>query len=273
MWFKKFSLLLLFIFIFRAQADLRTEPSLNQGDIPTGDVFRKNEWSYNQPPLLAPGWMRWGVTDRLTVQLDFMAWLGGLPDINLKYALLDPANHNLKLAWETMYLYFDAKKENLKDLNDDDEHLFSQRNGSAGFTRINGSFNITETWLMHLSAGVSYSEYYRISSEHRTVLRGRTFRALWDPTAAIGIENRPNARWAFHGGISYGETFVFQENRPRKLQLVYGFRWAPWLEESAAWRKNFRLEVDSVNLLFPDANEGRATIIPVIPFVYWQWIN
>lgn len=258
--------------IAKAQ-DLRTEPSINQGDIPTADVFRKGEWSYNQPLLFSPGWMRWGVTDRFTMQYDLMAWLGGLPDMNVRYALWEQKENSPRLALEGMYLWFSKDNDVLDDLNKNDKHLLIHREGSAGFLKLNGSFPVSTAWIFYWSVGASYSERYVVANQNRADNYRQRFTALWDPTATLGCEYRPSAAWAFHSSVSYGETVLFQENRPRKQQLVYGFRSAPWLDSKSAFLHNLRFELNSISVYFRDAHEGRSTGIPIVPYVYWQWRN
>lgn len=251
--------------------DLRMEPALHPGDVLTGEVLRDGEWVYGQPPLLAPGWFRWGATNRCTLQFDVMAWLGGLPDANVRWLVGASADGRFRLSWETMALYFNAHRDNLRDLADDDDHLFIQRSGLGGYTRLNADIAIGQKWIGRVSAGVSYSRRLEIRNEDRADSRGKRFRSLWDPAVTFGWEYRPGPAWAFHGGIGYGETFTFQENRPRKVQGSYGFRMAPLRKHRNPFWRNMRLEVDAIVTYFPDARELRSIPIPIVPYAYWQW--
>jgi hypothetical protein len=170
-----------------------------------------------------------------------------------------------------MALYFDASRDNLRDLADDDDHLFIQRSGLAGYTRWNTDIALGPKWIGRVSAGASYSRRLEIRNEDRSVLRGRRFRSLWDPVVTLGWERRSSPSWTFHGGIGYGETFAFQENRPRKFQATYGFRLAPTRNHRSRFWRSFRLEINAVVAHFADARETRSIPIPLIPYAYWQW--
>lgn len=245
------------------------EPSLNQGDMATADVFRKSEWSYNQPAIPAPGWMRWGVTDNLTVQLDLTAWVFGVPSANFRYSLFSSSSGVFKAAWETMYVYFDPDHPEFQDFNKNDEFIFLRRTGNTGFTKLN--FSAGRRWIVHWSLGASYSDRLEIRNENRPEQFGKSYVRLWDPTAMIGLEWRHSPRTALHIAASYGETFFFMENRPRKEQLVYGIRWAPLLGSRGAFWRNLRLEFNALHYNFPDARERYALWLPIYPYAYWQW--
>ncbi|MBL0350219.1 MAG: hypothetical protein IPP68_07585 [Elusimicrobia bacterium] len=250
---------------------LLTERSLHPGDILTGEVLHAGEWVYGQPPFFAPGWFRWGVTERCTLQFDAMAWLGGLPDANVRFGLGSLAEGRVAISWETMVLYFDATHDNLKDLADEDKHLFVRRAGGGGYSRLNVDVPLPSRWIGHVSLGASYSHKLAIRNEDRSVFHGRVFRSLWDPAVTLGLEKRASPKWAFHAGIGYGETFTFQENRPRKFQATYGFRFAPWVNHRKAFWRNARLEINAIMVRYNDARETRSIPIPLIPFAYWQW--
>lgn len=93
-------------------------------------------FSYHQPPIPAPGYSFWGVTDSLTVQLDYTAWLGGVPSLNVRYQFTQN-NDVFQIAWETMYIYI--RPELLPDMDKDTEDLFYYREGPGIFSRINTS--------------------------------------------------------------------------------------------------------------------------------------
>jgi hypothetical protein len=143
------------------QGSLLDERLINPLDSFTAEVMHDGEWLYGQPPALSPGWMFWGVTDRLTAELDFMAWLGGVADINIRYGIIDPEKNTFGLAWENMVFYLPPE---LGDLNQSQEHVLFERNGAGAYSRLNSSWQfLPRQWLL-LSAGVSYSHYLRIEN-------------------------------------------------------------------------------------------------------------
>lgn len=257
--------------LWATEPSLRTEPDLNPGDLFTADVLQKGDWSYGQPPKFLPGWFRYGATDRLTLQFDATAWVGGVPDMNARLALIPSEPGESGLAWETMILYFNPRLRHLNDLNSDDRHLFIQRHGMAGYSRLNAGLALGETVTAELSGGASYSNNLIIQNENRDIFHGRSFRHLVDPAASAGFVGRPGDRWSWHFGASYGETFLFMENRPRKWQGTYGFRFIPFRGSRKAILRNMRIEVNALFVYFKDAKEKRSLPVPIFPVFYWNW--
>ena len=67
----------------------------------------------NLPVALSPGWMWWGVTDWLSTELDWEAWLGGVPSFNLRFNLGNQSGIRPALAYESMFQYIFADTINL----------------------------------------------------------------------------------------------------------------------------------------------------------------
>lgn len=254
-----------------AQGNLLTEPAMNPGDTATADVLRDGEWSYNQPLIPAPGWMRWGVTENLTLQLDFTAWIFGVPSANFRYQFFRSADRSTRISLETMYVYFVPNHPSFQDFNKDDKYLFISRKGDTGFSKLNLSTSMGHRWIFHGSLGASYSRFYEVKNENREEFHGRVFENLWDPIAAVAVEYRSSQTTAFHANLSYGETFFLMENRPRKYQAVYGGRFLPFGRSPSPIWKNLRFELNALFFQFPDAKEGYSLPLPIYPYVYWQW--
>lgn len=250
---------------------LLSEPALNPGDISTSDVLRKNEWSYNQPLIPAPGWMRWGLTENLTVQLDFTAWIFGVPSANFRYSFSRAESGRSNLALEMMYVYFVPDHPELQDFNKDDKNLFIQRKGHTGYAKISGSHEYQSQLILYGSLGASYSQSYEVRNENRSRSYGKEFEKLWDPTATLAVEYRATPNLAYHFNASYGETFFLMENRPRKHQIVYGVRLAPYLTDKKSFYRNIRFELNALYFSFPDAREEYVLPLPIYPYAYWQW--
>ncbi len=60
------------------------------------------------------------------------------------------------------------------------------------------------------------------------------------------------------------------DNVPNKVQLAWGARVAPFYSFDFFLLRDFRIEVPSVLLYFPDARETLVGV-PIMPYAYWQW--
>ncbi len=92
----------------KGNSGLINETMLHPGDAFTGEVLEKNTlligWSL-LPPDILPGWIIYGVTNRLTIETDILNWLGAVPNLNVRFALLRPKHGNISVAYETMFIY------------------------------------------------------------------------------------------------------------------------------------------------------------------------
>lgn len=251
-----------------AARDLRSQANLHPLDTFTADTLKEGEWYYGQPPIPAPGYSFYGLTENTTIQLDYTAWLGGVPSFNLRQKLFGNNRSKLRVSTEFMIIYMD---ESLDEMDEDQDYLFIKREGTNGYARVNLSYRLTDDVRLHGSLGFSYSEYLRISNENRPQPIGEEFVDLVDPTFMLGYEHYITDNLMFVGNISYGETWLLLENRPRKEQLVYGFRWTPFTNSSRPILKNMAVDLIALFARFPDAEEELAFGVPLFPVFTWQW--
>ena len=87
----------------------------------------------------------------------------------------------------------------------------------------------------------------------------------------ISLDDRWKPWLSVHVTASYGATFVYSDNEPRKVELAYGFRVAPFRYARRAILRDLRLEVAALVLYRPDARSLQALYIPLLPYAYWQW--
>ncbi len=246
--------------------ELRNLANLHPLDTFTADVLEDDEWHYGQPPIPAPGYNFVGLSDDWTLQLDYTAWLGGVPSVNLRRRLSE--GENLSTAAEFMVIYMD---EDLDEMDEDQDHLFIKREGLNGYARINASYRLNRDIRLHASLGYSYSESLVISNEDRDEFIGDEWEDLVDPAATIGYEHFINDNLMFVANISYGETWMLFENRPRKEQIVYGFRWVPFADSPRPLLRNLAVDMIALYANFPDAEEDFGLPIPIFPVFTWQW--
>lgn len=75
----------------------------------------------------------------------------------------------------------------------------------------------------------------------------------------------------FVANTSYGETWLYFENRPRKKQTIYGFRWMPNLSSSSKFWKSMSVDLAAIFVEFEDAEHETSLPIPIFPVVNWVW--
>ncbi len=97
--------------------NLLDETMLHPADNFTAYNFKKGEWAYNQALTPYPSWAWWGITDWLTAELDFEAWLGGVPSFNFRFALKEQNEILPSLAYETMYQYIKNEFDQFHNLD------------------------------------------------------------------------------------------------------------------------------------------------------------
>ncbi|MCK4575818.1 hypothetical protein KAU34_05390 [candidate division WOR-3 bacterium] len=264
-----FLLILLISGIFAQETDLGliNENMLHPLDSFTGYTFNKGEWAYNQAITPCPSWACWGITDWLTTEFDFECWLGGVPSFNFRFALSKQHGIHPALAYETMFQYI-FKEINLLEGYDS---LRVVRKGSSWYNRINASWRLSEQIRLHLSLGSTYAKSILIENYNRPEYSGKYYKELLSPDLSLGFDWRI-AKWlSFHSAGSYGTTFIYLDNVPRKYQFTYGFRIAPFLKSQWSILGNFRVELSSIFFYFPEAKETVSMPIPIFPYFYWQW--
>ena len=262
-------LFLLFVFSLQnslAQSLLKEneiENMLHPMDAFTAFTFNKSEWSYNQPIGLTPGWMFWGITDRITTEIDIEAWLGGVPSLNFRFALI-PFNKSYGLAYELMYQYL----PNFINQFSDYEYMIVGRQGNHFYNHLNFSYAFLSKTFFHLSLGFSYTEFLKITNSERDIFHGKEFTNLFSPDLSVSLDSRLSKRTSLHFTSSYGNTFVYMDNIPRKLQMMLGTRYKPFMNSKYGFLNKFHIEFALLYINFPDAKEY---VFSPYGYIYWQW--
>lgn len=235
---------------------------LHPMDAFTAQTLSTNEWIFNFP--LSPGWIMWGVTDQLTVELDAECWLGGVPSVNGRFRLLEQTGAFPAMAFETMYQHLPDTVNLLEDY----EYLNVLRRGNSWFNRINMSWSLPHRISVHVSPGVTYSENLEIDNGQRPVSESAAYDDLIRGDISLGADWRVCEWLSVHTSISEGVTFVYLDNVPGKRQLACGVRVAPFTGMSLPVLRSMGAELAIVSISFPDVNE---TLTGPMFYLYWQW--
>ena len=94
-------------------SNLQNEILLHPADGFTAYTLKKNEFLYCQSPftLPFPSWAWWGITDKITAELDLLPLLGGffqepylpVPSLNFRFKLREQNGLVPAVAFETMF--------------------------------------------------------------------------------------------------------------------------------------------------------------------------
>lgn len=251
---------------------------LHPGDSFTAYTLQKGDFIYNQaiPALPLPSWAWWGITDRLTAEIDLLPLLGGLliephlpvPSFNLRYKLRDHIDGKPAFAVEAMWQHqwrpFDGQLS-----TENTVHIVRDKN--SVFARLNMSHILTPALRVHLSAGATWAQSIIIENQNVEVYRGKSFENLLSPDASVSLDWRFSPRFSLHLTGSYGTTFVYLDNIPRKVELVYALRAAPFYGAKRFVFRELRVEGAAFFFYFHDAKEWLSAPIPLFPYVYWRW--
>lgn len=249
---------------FNSAGGLQSEIMLHPADASTGYVLKKGEFSYNQALTPYPGWAWWGITDRITAELDFECWLGGVPSFNFRFGLLKQKAIRPSVSYETMFQYLKDERDQFEYL----DYLSVIRQGKSWYNRINLSWQIHDVWHIHLSGGATYHDNITITNRDRLKLTGKSFTNYLSPDFSLSIDFRFKQWISFHSTASYGSTFLYADNIIRKKQFCFATRIAPFIKSNKGFFNSFRIELAFLHANLPDAKEG---FTGPIGFIYWQW--
>lgn len=275
---------LVFLFLFQTvlvfskstNQGLQTETYLHPMDGFTAYTLEQNEFVYNQTVsglisgIPVPSWAWWGITDWLTAEIDFECLFGGVASFNFRFHLLQQDGLKPEMAYETMFQYLPYAFDGQIETN---QPMKIIRSGLSWYHRLNLSWEMISQFYVHLSAGLIYQHSLTISNTNSLAYFGNSYMNHIYPDLSLSLDYRP-ANWvSLHLTMSYGSTFVYLDNVPRKVELMYGARFAPFFRSKMGFLNSFRIEIPAMYFYFPDSKELLATYIPLpqMAYLYWQW--
>lgn len=171
------------------------------------------------------------------------------------------------MAAETMVQYL-WRPQNQAD----HENLRVERQGGfSWYNHLNMSWWNQKRLHFHVSFGATYTQNLLIENKDTLNYTGAFFDQTVNPDFSLSVDWRTKPWISTHFTASYGTTFVYLDNIPRKYQLSYGFRIATFYKMKAGFLKNFRAEFIGFYMYLPDAKETIESILPIFPYFYWQW--
>jgi hypothetical protein len=256
---------------------LQSDIMLHPTDGFTAYTLKKNEFVYCQSPftLPLPSWAWWGITDKITAEIDLLPLLGGffqapnlpVPSFNFRFKLMEQKGIKPSLAFETMYQHLWITQN-----QSDQENLRIERQGgNSWYNRFNFSWKLNSKLHIHCSTGVTYTENLLIENKDTLNYKGVFFDRTINPDISFNVDWRMRPWISTHLTTSYGSTFVYLDNIPRKYQISYGFRIAPFYKNKFRFLRTMRAELIGFYMWLPDAQEEIQSVVPIFPYLYWQW--
>ncbi len=256
---------------------IKDDAYLHPIDAITPYTLQKGEWIYAQSiqTLPFPSWAFVGITNKLTVQIDLLPWIFGafselkkpIPSLNFRYRVNEQKGIIPTIAFEAMFVHFWDTLQRFETPS-----ITMWENGSYFHFKPIIGYKI-RNWNINLSAGIDYIDELIMQNNDSSDFQAKTFTNSWNPNFSIGFDYRPSNWISYHIGYTYGATLTYLENIPRKNQLTYGFRVAPFYKNRFGILRNFRIELVAINAYFTDINAKQSFPIPVFPYFYWQWKN
>jgi len=243
---------------------LQAETLLHPTEGFTAYTYQKGEVFYAQNLVPFPGFAQIGVTDWLTVELPFWEWFGQVMSINLRFKLAEQNKLLPALAYETQYQYLPKEI----DLLEGAPGIAAIRKGHNWFHRINASWRLTPSFMLHLSAGVTYAEYLEFSNKDSVNFISEAYKNQTSPDISLAIDWRAKPWISFGSSASYGTTYMYIDNTARKQQFTIGTRLAPFYKNRWGVLKHFRIELVIFSMKFGNIP---TRITSPYGFIYWQW--
>ncbi len=255
---------------------IQKETFLHPADGFTAYTLKRGEFVYNQSPftLPLPSWAWWGITDHITAEIDLLPLIGGLfqepnlpvPSFNFRFKLINQKKLVPTIAFETMYQHLWNEVT-----QSDQPNAIVKRKGNSWYNHLNFSWKIKSKLYTHLSIGATYVENLYFSNNDSLNLIEKFYPKSFTPDFNVSIDYRWKPWMSVHATASHGVTFVYLDNIPRKQQISYGFRIAPFYKNKWGFLRTFRAELIGYHIYLPDINESIKSYLPIFPYFYWQW--
>ncbi len=236
----------------------------------------KGEWIYAQSiqTLPFPSWAFYGITDKLTTQVDLLPWIFGwfteerkpIPSINLRYRFNEQKSRVPTIAVEAMFVHFWDTLMRFETPT-----LSVWENGSYFHIKPVIAYQFKDHWNVNFSIGFDYiSELIMQNNNTLNPIR-KEFNNSWNPNLSLSLDYRPSKWISYHIGFNYGSTLTYLENVPRKRQFTYGFRVAPFRSNRFGILNTMRIELVAINASFRDIEAKQNFPLPIFPYFYWQF--
>ncbi len=257
---------------------IQTETFLHPTDGFTAYTLKKNELVYNQSPFTfpLPSWAWWGITDKITMEIDLLPLIGGLfqkphlpvPSLNFRFKLYEQKGIIPSIAFETMFQHL---WNDVYQSEPPNPIVMRKAGSSSWYNRFNFSWQLSPRFYTHFSVGATYGEKIFYSNNDSLNLKEKFYPSSFTPDFNLSFDYRMKPWISLNGTLSYGTTFVYLDNIPHKQQISYGFRVAPFYKSKYGFLRTLRAEFIGFYIYLPDVDAKTEFLLPIFPYLYWQW--
>lgn len=179
--------------ITKKENSLHDDVYLHPIDAITPYTLKKGEWIYAQSiqTLPFPSWAFYGITDKLTTQIDLLPWIYGsfsnlkkpIPSLNLRYRFNEQKGAIPTIGIEAMFVHFWDTLERFNTPT-----LTVWENGSYFHLKPSFGFNFNDKYYVNVSAGVDYIGELILQNNDSLNFQSKTFQKSWNPNFSIGFD-------------------------------------------------------------------------------------
>lgn len=240
------------------------EPYLYPAGFPSADTLRKGEKF-----IAANGWGSYGITDRLTLTIDWLLILAGVPAGYVRYKLPFKSKR-ISHAVEVYGLSLFRFDEEINNIDDIDEFNIWQR-GWQGWLHWNTTYRFAQRWRLHASVGATYDTYQRYQvKEDSDFPEDLIYTNYTYFDYGAGFDYSPRRWFRFAANYINGNNFYIFDQNPQKWIIQTSLQFSPFLNWKHGFFKNMRIELIGFYVKFPKLNYD-AGFPPLFPLFMWQW--
>jgi len=238
------------------------EPALAPLTLWTSDVLRQKEWFF------CPwGWTAFGITDRITLEWDWMLAVGLCPAGYIKVNYYrDP---KCALSFDLLDYYIRPQLvDTVEDFQPGYQFIGYKISGNLAWLHASATYSLTQKLRAHVTTGFSYTGYYKIWRKDPLPIITAEFTSRISPDLWCGLEYNAHKSVHLIAALLYGNSFGFWDQIPRKLQVIGGVSWAPFPDNWWGILRRWRLDVGIFNTYFLEIDREQG-FLPA-PYFYWQ---
>jgi hypothetical protein len=217
---------------------------------------------------LAPipwGWVAAGASDRITLAWDYPATLLGYPAGLIRWRTpVGDDDHQWSL--EAYGVSFTKGLDQTRN-----KEFAVEYRGGQYWAHLYTSHHLHDSLWLHAYAGATHTDYFRFHSNQTIQFPDKLYQDAWCPDYGVDLEIIANSWLKIHANAGYGNTFFIVDQVLFKTFAALTFQMAPFSKNTVGILRQMRIELSSLYVRIPDVQYEEKLILPIFPYVYWQW--
>lgn len=240
-----------------------SEPALAPLTLWTSDVLRPGE------VFFCPwGWAACGISDRVTLEWDWMLSLGLCPAGYVKVNYL--RSEKWGLSFDVLDYYIQpGLVDTVEDLFPGYDQVGYKVSGNMGWFHATATRNIVKKLRAHATIGLSYHHYYHLWRKEPLPQLSVERNDAISPDLWFGLDYKHSKAVRVLGIVLYGNSFGFWDQVPRKLQVICGVNLAPFPDKWWGIFRRMRFDIGVFNTYFLEVDKEQGWL--PAPYLYWQF--